>query len=141
MRSKSVQTLFRIQVVALLGLLFSNCGIVKPATSACSAGAAQITVTDNNLIRVCGCAEGGGAVFTTGLVCTVPRGTVMYFVYSNIQSAHHIVFNNYSIQFPEHDPASDGINNTQDVTTVNSTSTGLTFVDQIAGFTGTLLVQ
>ena len=56
--------------------------------SSCTNGIAQLDVSTNGVIRVCGCLESSGASFgrsSTGFVCTVSLNTTIVFNFSDSQ--------------------------------------------------------
>ncbi len=133
--------LSRIQAIGLIALFSAGCGIIKPATTTCNAGTAQINVFDGSMSRGCGCAEGSGGSFTNqSLICTVSEGTRMYFQYTNINVAHNITFSSFGYGPLHQDPSSSGNSNPTDAITLNSTGT-VTFVDSSDGVGGTIISQ
>ncbi|MGZ3688564.1 MAG: hypothetical protein ACXVBW_09700 [Bdellovibrionota bacterium] len=84
-------------MVLLVGVgAASSCGVnptvATQAQTACSSAQAEILVGDGFTERLCGCAEGTSGVIArdAATVCTVPKGTSLYFIYQNYQP-HQIV--------------------------------------------------
>jgi hypothetical protein len=103
-----------ILATSLLGV-FSGCEYVPPpdvtpAETACTAGQAQIQVSDGYLEILCGCAETPNTIVTSPgtLKCTVPVGTTVFFLYLNTHLEHQIISTG-GIAFasgPPHQPGS-----------------------------------
>lgn len=133
-----------IQPLVIIVLLLQGCGLpIKAASTACGAGTAQIDVYENFISRTCGCREGNGGNFTgQTLTCTVSLGTRVFFSYPNITGPHQIVVGTGATGTPlYHNPQSSPQTNPVDAITLNSTSTGITFIDQYTSNGGTFVVQ
>ncbi len=84
----------KLAALALSCLMPLGCGTAEPElATGCSAGSAAIGVTDGQVAILCGCDEPGGSwvANASGLVCTVPSGTIVTFHYINPVNRHQIV--------------------------------------------------
>jgi hypothetical protein len=95
----AVGTHFRILLVTLLLSVFLGAceyhsdPTVTPDQTDCTAGEAQIQVSDGYFQILCGCVEPEGTITETPgtLNCTVKSGTVVFFLYLNTHLEHQIV--------------------------------------------------
>ena len=134
----------RIQLTVILALFTQSCGVALTGTpTPCGAKTAQIDVYETFLIRNCGCNEGSGSTFGPGqaLICTVPRGTSVFFYYRNITGPHQIQIGPGATGTPlYHNPQSASEANPVDVVLLNSTSAGISFTDITTTNGGTFIV-
>lgn len=97
--STHFRSLFRIFLAALaLGLFLSACEYhpspnVTPGQTDCTAGEAEIQVSDSYFENLCGCVEPAGTITMSPgtFTCTVQSGTVVFFLYINTHLEHQIV--------------------------------------------------
>ncbi len=138
-------SLIRFQVVVIAVIFLQSCGVALTGTpTPCGAGTAQIEVYETFLTRTCGCLESRGASFGPGqpLICTVPVGTKVFFYYPNITGPHQIQVGPGATGTPlYHNPQSNPETNPVDAITLNSTSTGISFIDITTMNGGTFIVQ
>ena len=132
---------FLLQPFVMVSVFLASCGITTTPTpsASCAASSAEIAVYDGGMQRMCGCAEGGSGVVTSGqtLVCTVPAGTSVFFRYPGIAQSHQVVISGQTT-FPVR---SSGSGVTQsDAWTFNSSGT-FTFSDSFTSIGGTIIVQ
>jgi hypothetical protein len=129
------------QLFGMASLFLASCGISPTPTPAktCAAASAEIAVYDGGMQRLCGCNEGSSGVVTSGqsLVCTVPVGTTVFFIYTGIAQSHQITITG-QISFQ---PRSGGSGVTQtDGWKFNSSGT-FTFSDSFTSIGGSIVVQ
>ena len=135
---------FCLQLIVIFALFSQACGLpIKAFSTPCGSGTAQIDVYENFILRTCGCREGNGGNFRgQTLNCTVARGTQIFFSYPNITGPHQVVVGPGATGTPlYHNPQSGPQTNPVDVITLNSTSSGISFIDQYTTNGGTFIVQ
>jgi hypothetical protein len=131
----------KIQLFAMIAIFLQACGVVNTASpsKSCSTGQAIIQVYDGFVQRTCGCQEGTGS-FTTGLQCTIPHGTSVYFYYPGITVPHQIYISSQPSPLNYRDPNTGASSGFVDVVQLNSTGS-VTFTDSSTGNGGTFTVQ
>ena len=131
-----------MQIIVIAPLLLTSCGEVKAGSSAAactSTTTAQIEVFDGAVERMCGCAESANTTFgQSGLVCTIPRGTTLVFLFPSIQNQHQVGIQGMSWSGANRSSAG-GLNQADSV--VMGSSGTFTFNDGYANLSGTIIVQ
>ena len=134
-----------LQIAVIASFLMSGCNEIKPGATnaACSTtGTAQIEIFDGSMERVCGCTEPANVTFgTSGLQCTVTRGTTLVFLFPSIQTTHQVAIPYFGTSgWAGQVRTSAGGLNQSDQVQLNSSGT-FQFSDNYAGLSGTIIVQ
>ncbi len=110
-----------------------------PASTACSTtGNVVLDIYDSQVIRVCGCQEGGNAVFPIGsttFVCTAKIGTYFSFNFINTTFQHSVIVFSGG---PDGTTIYSTPGTTTQVRQALSTGTNLGFIDNVSSVSGTI---
>ena len=135
---KAGLVVLQLSVMALVFLASRGLNPTPVPATTCRSGTAEIAVYDGGMQRMCGCAEGGSGVFTSGqgLVCTVSAGTTVFFRYPGIALDHQIsIIGQISFQ-----PRAGGSGVTQSDAWIFNSSGTFTFSDSFTSIGGTIIV-
>jgi hypothetical protein len=89
---KSSSFLFLLAGFFLVACDSSSSPIIVPSQTACTAGEAEIRISDGFFENICGCSEAVGVVVESGtFTCTVETGTVVFFLYIDTHLSHQII--------------------------------------------------
>jgi hypothetical protein len=89
-----LKTLLISLILCFLGTAcdYDQAPIISASSTSCTAGEAEIQVSDGYFEDLCGCAEPAGTIVTSGtFTCTVKTGTTVFFLYINTHLEHQII--------------------------------------------------
>jgi hypothetical protein len=91
------KTVKKLPVLLLAAFIATACNsltepTITTAQTSCTAGEAEIQISDSYFQNICGCAETPGTIVDSGtFTCTVKTGTTVFFLYINTHLNHQIV--------------------------------------------------